>query len=472
MSDTRIVGDGQNQGPINAAHVRALNRANALLVAQVNISGDIVNPGAGGGAASNVNLNQVAGNSTSVGSGTTDSGTLRVVVASDDTVPVSIAGTVNVSGSTSANPVGVSGDVSTKPLAGQTWPVSIAGTVAVSGATSANPVGISGDVSTFQKGAWATAVTGDVLLRANPLTVIGQLGSTIGVNVIGGSIGARISASGDLTVREQAVLGVQIVGGGQARVSISGDSLNVVPQGLLGVYLAGGTGHGTAGVSGDVQVKQAGAWAVAVTGDILLRANPSVVIGQIGGTVGVNVIGGSVGARISASGDLTIAPSTTNFARIPVSGDTAIVDGSNVTIRATVKSFTRSNPLAVQLVNSSGDGYNAGIDQPIPVTAAGRITSAGSAQIVAAVAGKKIKVFSYSLQGDGDNARGFFASGASGTQLTLEWELASREGVAKQIGAENSQALFSTTAGAALSFESSSSRPMKYDVGYHAEDAI
>ena len=46
--DIRIVNDGQNQaGGITAANVRALERANALVMVQVNASGDIVNPGGG-----------------------------------------------------------------------------------------------------------------------------------------------------------------------------------------------------------------------------------------------------------------------------------------------------------------------------------------------------------------------------------------------------------------------------------------
>lgn len=49
-SDNRIVGEGGSQGAdIIAVHVRRLLRANALVVVQVNASGDIVNPGAGGG---------------------------------------------------------------------------------------------------------------------------------------------------------------------------------------------------------------------------------------------------------------------------------------------------------------------------------------------------------------------------------------------------------------------------------------
>jgi hypothetical protein len=83
-----------------------------------------------------------------------------------------------------------------------------------------------------------------------------------------------------------------------------------------------------------------------------------------------------------------------------------------------------------------------------------------------------VKVTGYELQGDGDNARGYFASGASGGGLTTEWELASREGMVRQVdGGRGRGFLFATSPGTALSFESSSDRAMKYAVTYHVEDA-
>lgn len=45
--DVRIVGGGQNNGPVTAASVRALTRANAIAVCLVNISGDVYNAGGG-----------------------------------------------------------------------------------------------------------------------------------------------------------------------------------------------------------------------------------------------------------------------------------------------------------------------------------------------------------------------------------------------------------------------------------------
>lgn len=155
-------------------------------------------------------------------------------------------------------------------------------------------------------------------------------------------------------------------------------------------------------------------------------------------------------------------------------GDGAILDGANAALKATVKQYANSNPLAVVLTNASGDAYNAGNKFPLIQTTAGRIgpSGDGSNAIVNAVAGRKIKVTSYSLQGEQDNSRGHFASGASGSQLTPQWELAAREGVVQAVSPAQGGYLFATGAGSALSLEVSSARPLKYSVTYFTEDAL
>mgnify|MGYP001566108577 CR=1 FL=1 len=56
----------------------------------------------------------------------------------------------------------------------------------------------------------------------------------------------------------------------------------------------------------------------------------------------------------NASGD------TPNLAP-PGGADGAILDGADSAIKGTVRDYTRSNPVAVVLTNSSGDSYNSGL---------------------------------------------------------------------------------------------------------------
>ena len=192
------------------------------------------------------------------------------------------------------------------------------------------------------------------------------------------------------------------------------------------------------------------------------------------GPIGVQVVGYNVG-QIGVSGDVSTTPKAGSTWPVQTlnegTGDGRIVDGANAAIKATVRDYANSNPLAVALTNASGDVFNTQKEPPKYQTAAGRVANQGSNSIVTAVTGKMIKVVGYELQGDGDNARAFFASAASGSRLTAEWERASREGVVRSAGGGERAFLFATSTAAALSLECSSARGIKYSVTYHVEDA-
>ncbi len=515
MPDVRIVQGDQNNGPIIAANVRALPRANVQLVALVNPSGDISWPigssGAGGDGAivdganaaikatveqylrsnplavvlknasgDSYNANEVSvvvppvtvdkwnltptQDSVHVDGGLTGvTGDVTTLPKPGSTWPVSIAASVPVSfsgqigvqivgGSVGAQvapsgdfpmriaaatvPLGISGDVSTKPAAGQTWPVSLAGTLPVAEQTkigvhvSAGQTGVTGDVVIRQGSPLSTAITGDVLLRGT--SPVSQQG-VVGVQIVGGGTN-RVSISGDqLTVnqngawatavtgdvstlpkagqtwpvREQGIIGVQIVGGGTNRVSISGDQLSVIQDGawataITGDVLLRGTvltreqgkigahvAAGQIGVTGDVSTAPAAGqtWPVSVAGVINTREQNKIGTHVASGVVGisgdvsttpaanqtwpVSIAGilntreqGKIGVHVAAgiigvTGDVSIKPGSTPAGVYhPVSGDMSISDGANKTIKSTVKQYTRSNPVAVVLVNASGDAYN------------------------------------------------------------------------------------------------------------------
>ena len=479
MQDVRIINESRDSddAPI-AAQVRSLTRAKALIVAQVNVSGDIVNPGAGG-----------SGGDGAINDGA-DSGIKATVKDYASSNPLAVVLT-NVSGDV-YNSGGGGGDGAINDGADS------AVKATVKDYTNSNPLvvalaNVSGDVynaNSVTINKWNLTPTQDAVhVNSGLLGITGDVNtrpqSVIGVQIVGGSVGARMSASGDLDIRDlnPAQDSVRIHGGvigvtgDVATTPKAGEIWNVREQGQPGVQVLGGQIGGTIGVSGDtvISVNQRGAWATAVTGDVILQQSSARVLGRIEGPIGVQIVGYSgTAASQGVSGDVSVKPSSSPTANVyfPISGDTGIRDGVDPTIKGTVRDYANSNPLAVVLTNASGDTYNAGTKIHVLTTVAGRVTSAGSTSIVSAVSARKIKVTAYDLQGDGDNARGYFASGASGSQLTPEWELASLDGVAKQVSASDGGYIFSTAAGSALSFESSSTKAMKYSISYHSEDAL
>ena len=692
MADIRIVNAGQNNGPIVAANVRALTRANALLVAQVNVSGDIVNPGAGGsGGDGAINDGVDSGIKATVRS-TSGAKPLHVIItnASGDMPNLAPPGGADgaiTDGDTPAvkatvkdyaasNPlavvlVNVSGDVynalgaaaggdgalldgvsssiratvkdyaASKPLAvvlvnvsgdvyntgggaggdgaindgavsstkasvllgpttrptgtsnplvvqfaddptrqiGQISPP-VTGVQVLGGSIGAR-VQPSGDFPVTQAGAWSMAITGDVLLRAGQTLQTSQQG-VVGVQVLGGQVGGKVGVSGDVTViatdldvrnlnpaqdsirvdggiigisgdvllrvgptipvSQQGVVGVQIVGGSVgARIQPSGDfpvtqsgawatavtgdvttvpkagetwpvsisgTVPVAEQAKTGVHVA----SGTLGVSGDVQARQVGAWAVAVTGDVLLRAGgPTIPVTQQGvvgvqivggsgggtmgisgdvttvpkagqtwtvreqGVVGVQVVGGQSGGAHGVSGDVSVIPSTTTgTGRFPVSGDTAIRDGVDGAIRSTVRDYTNSNPLTVVLTNPSGDSYLPTPEEPIVKTIPFRITSAGTTTIAGPYNGRVIKVCAYDFQAEADNAgttQARFGSNASGDALTHQWMLNPREGISKGVSPLGGGYLFKTNLNHSLVVENAGAN-LRGSVSFHTGDSL
>lgn len=430
------------------ATVKDFANSNPLAVVLVNSSGDVYNAGGGGGAASNVNINQVGGNSTAVNAGNADNGTLRVVIASDQgQIPVSSSFTppvtgVQIVGGAVGGAVGITGDVN----------VTASNLNVGANQKGAWAVSLTGDtvVSVVQKSPFATAITGDVLLRSNPGVVIGNIGSPIGAQIVGGAVGGTVGISGDASIA----------------------------------------------------ITQKSTLAVAVTGDVLLRANPGVVIGNIGSPVGVQVVGGAVGGavgvsgdillragsladprgpigvqvvgdntgRYGVSGDVSIKPSTTtNIGRFAISGDTGLSDGSDRSILATVKDYTNSNPLTVVLVNPSGDAYLPVPEEPICATIPFRITAAGTTTIAGPYNGRVIKVSAYAVQAESDTAQFNFGSGASGDRLSHQWLLNAREGANAAVPAP--AYIFKTGLNRALVIENAGAN-IRGSVTFHTGDAF
>lgn len=77
------------------------------------------------------------------------------------------------------------------------------------------------------------------------------------------------------------------------------------------------------------------------------------------------------------------------------------------------------------------------------------VFSAASGDVVAAVAGKRIKVYTYAIQAGADASTAQLTDGNGGTALTVNWSLNNREGVSSAVAKPPSY-LFATTAGTSL----------------------
>ncbi len=442
--DIRVVGNDQNHSEINAVTVlklKADGSRNAIPMAQVNASGDIVNPGGGGSGGDGaildgadtsikatvkdytrsnpltvvlVNSSGDAYNASSGGSGGdgaindgVDSNLKATVKDYANANPLTVV-LVNVSGDAYNSGGGAGGDgaindgansaikatvlndatsipsASDKALVIQfadgparrvgrvsqdgAWSMAITGDITLQQSSSRilgrieGPIGVqivgssistfalSGDsqINSIQRGGWAVSVTGDVLLRANPGVNIGNIGSPIGVQVLGGVLGGTVALSGDTQVNanQRGAWATAITGD----VILQQSSSRIIGriEGPIGVQIVGSS-VATVGLSGDslINAIQRGAWAVAVTGDVLLRANPGVNIGNIGSPIGVQILGGSVGGTIALSGDTQVNANQRGAWATAITGDVILQQNSNRVLGRI------EGPLGVQVVGSS-----------------------------------------------------------------------------------------------------------------------
>lgn len=256
MPDIRIVGGDQNNPPIVAAHVRALERANALLVAQVNASGDIVNPGGGASSGGDGAIND--GVSSSI-KATVKNNATTLPTSSDSALVISFAdGTTREVGKVTVRevtaPIGISGDVSTTPKAGQTWPVSIANTLNTS---EQNKIGV-------HVAGGTVGISGDVNITASNLDIRDLNPSQDSVRIHGGVIGV----TGDRSITD----GVDISIKGTVR-----DYANSNPVAVVLTNVSGDTYNGAH-----------------------VRQTPSAVYKRVNVTTAATLIWASNPSRISA----------------------------------------------------------------------------------------------------------------------------------------------------------------------------
>jgi len=415
--DIRIVNNGQNQaGGVTAASVENLQKRNALSVILLNASGDIYNAGPGQGQDGAI----VDGSNSSI----------RATVLNDATTPASSSdkalivqfgdgvsrevGKVTVSGVTAG--IGVTGDVSTIPKAGQTWPISIAA-----------------DINVREQAKTGVHVSGGQVGITGDVNVIVEIGDVITI----GKVTAPIGVSGDVTV-----IGAKFNNGG------TDDGKNL---GVLAAQVGAITQSYTDGRQTNLRVKTDGDLVVTLEGE-------SIITGVTGDVSTTPKSGQTWPVSVQSGGG---------------SGDVALVDGSDRSIKNTVRDYANSNPQAVVLTNVSGDTYSPTPKEPICATIPFNITTAGTTTLAGPYNGRVIKVVSYDLQGSSDiaTAQGHFGSGASGSQLTSDWLFSVREGVAKQVSQIGGGYIFKTLLNQALVFELSAGS-LRGSVTFQTGDAF
>ena len=97
------------------------------------------------------------------------------------------------------------------------------------------------------------------------------------------------------------------------------------------------------------------------------------------------------------------------------------------------------------------------------------VNVAATGDVVAAVAGKRIKVYAYAMQGQG-TVNAFLRDGAVGDPLTLTWNFQTREGLVAQT-TKPPTFLFATSQGNALQVVLSAAVTVGVEVSYWDDDA-
>ena len=96
------------------------------------------------------------------------------------------------------------------------------------------------------------------------------------------------------------------------------------------------------------------------------------------------------------------------------------------------------------------------------------VNVAATGDVVAAVAGRRIKVYAYAMQGQG-TVTAFLRDGAAGDPLTLTWNFQAREGVVAQ-PTKPPTYLFATSQGNALQVVLSAAVTVGVEVSYWDDD--
>lgn len=99
------------------------------------------------------------------------------------------------------------------------------------------------------------------------------------------------------------------------------------------------------------------------------------------------------------------------------------------------------------------------------------VSLAASGIVVAAVPGKMLKVYTFSLQSRSDNMTAQFTDGAGGTNLGHVWSFNAREGMVSPVSPP-ATFIFATSPGTALYAVLTGTGTVDVEVSYWADDAL
>lgn len=101
----------------------------------------------------------------------------------------------------------------------------------------------------------------------------------------------------------------------------------------------------------------------------------------------------------------------------------------------------------------------------------GVVSLAASGIVLAAVPGKRLKVYTFSLQSRNDNMTAQFTDGAGGTNLGHVWTLNAREGMSAPVSTP-ATFIFATSPGTALYAVLTGAGIVDFEISYWADDAV
>lgn len=211
-------------------------------------------------------------------------------------------------------------------------------------------------------------------------------------------------------------------------------------------------------ISGTVGATQSGSWSV--TADTELPAAAALADGAANPTT--PMVGASTLAFNGTSWD-RVRGDTTNGLDVDVTrvqGNVTVVQATAANLNATVTGTVNATQSGTWTVVDGGAGKTL-------KRAVVSLTATGT--VIAAVSGRRLKVYQYAIQSRNDGMTARFRDGTAGSNLGLEWSLNTREGVSS--GPVNPPAfLFATTAGNSLDAVLSGTGTVWIEVSYWDDD--